>query len=116
MAANNIESFRTQLDAVRARLVHHLSELGSGESGDLSSDVVFAESFADAAAATAERTEVLGLIDTIKGQLDDVDVALIRIEAGTYGTCANCSKQIDPARLEARPESILCIDCKSKLS
>jgi RNA polymerase-binding transcription factor DksA len=42
-----------------------------------------------------------------------VDAALARIEAGKYGICANCGKKIAQARLEARPESILCIDCKT---
>jgi RNA polymerase-binding protein DksA len=97
----------------RVRLVHQLDELGAAESGDLRSDLDFGDSFADAGSVTAERTEVLGLVDSIKGQLDDVDAALARIEAGKYGICANCGKKIAQARLEARPESILCIDCKT---
>lgn len=97
----------------RVRLVHQLDELGAAESGDLRSDLDFGDSFADAGSVTAERTEVLGLVDSIKGQLDDVDAALARIEAGKYGICANCGKEIAQARLEARPESILCIDCKA---
>jgi RNA polymerase-binding transcription factor DksA len=78
--------------------------------------MVFGDGFADAGAATAERTEVIGLVDTIKGQLDGVDAALARITEGKYGICVNCGKEIDPARMEARPESIYCVDCKAKLS
>jgi len=37
--------------------------------------------------------------------------ALGRIEDGTYGECARCGEEIAPARLEARPEASLCIDC-----
>lgn len=116
MTAINLDSARTQLEQARARLVHQLSELGSEETGELRSDLVFGDGFADAGAATAERTEVIGLVDTLKGQLDEVDTALVRIAEGKYGICVNCGKQIDPARMEARPESIYCIDCKAKLS
>lgn len=97
----------------RTRLVHQLRELGADEEGDLRDDVDFDEGFADAAAATAERTEVIGLAASLKRMLDEVDAALSRIEDGTYGTCANCGKEIGEARLEHRPESVHCVDCKA---
>lgn len=100
----------------REQLIHQLDELGAAESGDLRSDIDFGGSFADAASVTAERTEVLGLVESLKGQLDDVDTALARIEAGTYGTCDNCGAQISEDRLEFRPASVLCVDCKTKVS
>lgn len=98
----------------RARLVHQLGELGATESGDLRADLSFGDGFADAGAATAERTEVLGLVETVKSQLDGVDAALARIAEGTYGICVSCDKPIPEARLEARPASIYCIDCMNK--
>ena len=98
----------------RDHLVHQLGELGANEEGELRDDMDFGEGFADAAAATAERTEVLGLVDSLKRMLDDVDAALERMEEGNYGTCANCGKPIGETRLEFRPESIYCVDCKSK--
>ena len=66
----------------RERLVRQLAELGAAETGDLNVDIDFGGSFADAAAVTAERTEVLGLVDSLKGQVDDIDRALERIEEG----------------------------------
>ena len=66
----DLESARTQLEQAKVRLIRQLSELGSEEDGDLRSDMVFGDGFADAGAATAERTEVLGLVETLKGQLD----------------------------------------------
>ena len=98
----------------RENLVHQLDELGAAESGDLKADLDFGESFADAAAVTAERTEVLGVVDSLKHQLDDVDRALAHIAAGTYGTCDNCGKQIGADRMQFRPASVLCVDCKSQ--
>ena len=98
----------------RANLIHQLSELGANDDGQLRDDVSYGEGFADAAAATAERTEVIGLVDSVKTMLDNVDAALERIADGTYGTCAECGKKIGRARIEFRPESIYCVDCKAK--
>lgn len=98
----------------RAKLVHQLTELGANEDGELRDDVDYGEGFADAAAATAERTEVMGLVDSVKGMLDNVDAALAGVADGSYGKCAECGKQIGQARLEFRPESIYCVDCKAK--
>ena len=39
--------------------------------------------------------------------------ALLRIEDGSYGECLECGAEISAGRLEARPESVLCIACKS---
>ena len=99
--------------AERARLVHQLQELGADETGDLTGDIDFGDAFADAAAATAERTETMGIVDNLKRQLDEVDRALAKIEDGTYGACSKCGNDIGAARLEFRPESVLCVDCKS---
>jgi len=112
--ALDIRKAEQALREEREQLVHKLDELGAAETGDLRSDLDFGGSFADAAAVTAERTEVLGLVDSLKGQLDDVDAALAHIEAGTYGICDHCGNKIGADRLEFRPASILCIDCKSR--
>lgn len=114
--AIDIASAEKALREEREHLVHQLDELGAAESGDLRSDVDFGGSFADAAAVTAERTEVLGLIDSLKTQLDDVDKALTHIGAGTYGKCETCGKDIGEDRLQFRPASVQCVDCKTKSS
>ncbi len=110
----DIQRAKKALDKERAHLVHQLDELGAAESGDLRSDLDFGGSFADAAAVTAERTEVLGLVESIKSQLDDVDQALAAIEAGTYGRCDSCGKEIGSDRMKFRPASVLCVECKAK--
>lgn len=112
--ALDIESAEKALRKEREQLVHQLAELGAAETGDLRSDIDFGGSFADAASVTAERTEVLGLVDSLKSQLDDIDTALASIEAGTYGQCANCGNKIREDRLEFRPASVLCVECKTK--
>ena len=101
------------LQAERARLIHQLEELGATEAGVLTGEMDFGDAFADAAAATAERTETMGIVDNHKHQLDDVDAALAKVDAGTYGICNKCGREIGEARLEFRPMSVLCIDCKT---
>lgn len=44
--------------------------------------------------------------------LDKIDHALAKIADGTFGTCEECSEPISVKRLEARPETTLCIRCK----
>ena len=44
--------------------------------------------------------------------LDKIDQALKRIEDGSFGICESCEEPISIKRLEARPETTLCIRCK----
>lgn len=98
------------------KLVHQLDELGATESGELRSDTLSQESFADAGATTAERTELLGIAEALAGQLAEVKEALSRIDDGTFGICLDCGNVIEPARIEFRPQSLYCVDCKAKNS
>lgn len=67
---------------------------------------------ADDANETAEQATMLTLQVGAQREIDQINVALARIEAGTYGTCANCGKPINPARLMARPSVIYDINCQ----
>lgn len=44
----------------------------------------------------------------------DVDVALARVDAGTYGICEVCGREIPAARLEARPFAKRCVACAER--
>jgi RNA polymerase-binding transcription factor len=44
-------------------------------------------------------------------EVADVDAALARMIAGTYGKCGNCGRGIPPRRLRAVPTTALCLDC-----
>ena len=46
--------------------------------------------------------------------LKKIDKALRRIESGEYNECEDCGNTIGSARLLARPEANMCIDCKEK--
>jgi DnaK suppressor protein len=44
--------------------------------------------------------------------LDKISKALEKIESGQFGVCDDCGERISLKRLEARPETTLCIRCK----
>lgn len=46
--------------------------------------------------------------------LEKIELALLKIENGSYGTCVNCSREIPRPRLEAKPSVSLCLDCQSE--
>jgi DnaK suppressor protein len=109
-----MDAIRSALESERNELVRQLDELGATDAGNLRSDVQFPGSFADAGAAAAERSEVIGLVQSLARRVRTVDRALAKIDEGTYGICDRCGKPIPAARLEARPGSVLCVECKSR--
>lgn len=65
-------------------------------------------------AQESENDEVLEHLD--RGGLKEIEqirAALVRIEAGTYGTCRSCGEPIATGRLEALPFATTCIECAS---
>jgi DnaK suppressor protein len=110
----NIDGAVTALKQEREKLVRQLTELGATESGELTGDVDYGDGFADAAAATAERSEVLGIVENLTKLLADVDQAMAKVDDGACGLCKQCGKEIGAARMEFRPTSRYCVDCKSR--
>lgn len=113
MASIDLDNARTNLTAERQRLVHQLGELGADDSGELTGDVDYGDAFADAAAATSARTRTLGIVESLAASVKEIDIALGRIDEGTYGVCVDCGTEINPERLEFRPNSVRCVTCKS---
>jgi RNA polymerase-binding transcription factor DksA len=98
---------RAQLTAERERVTGQLRELGVDRD-------TFDEGFADSGQVTAERGEVDAIVGTLRDTLNEIDDALGKLEAGTYGLCESCGAPIPEARLEAMPSARLCIACASK--
>lgn len=59
----------------------------------------------------SSRALISSLSDAGRQQLEEIDAALARIRAGTYGRCDGCGNPIEDARLEARPTATRCITC-----
>jgi RNA polymerase-binding transcription factor DksA len=58
-----------------------------------------------------ERAQVSALLAGAREHLADVDAALARLAAGTYGRCSVCGRPIPPERLVARPSADRCVSC-----
>ncbi|MCU1426376.1 MAG: DNA-binding protein [Actinomycetia bacterium] len=105
--AGSISERRDQLSAERERVWVQLAELGVGRDS-------YDEGFADTGQVTAERGEVEALAGSLRDTLSDIDAALSKFDAGTYGQCEECGGPISEARLEAAPAARTCIECASK--
>ena len=68
----------------------------------------------DQASAEIDRNFTLRLRDRERKLLKKIDEALEKIENGTYGICDICGQEIGIKRLEARPVTTMCIDCKTE--
>ena len=109
------------LDALRKRLTDELAELHvqlqdigvDPKTGQPQTDE-FDHGFADSGHATAEKANLLGVASSLLETLREVENALHRMDAGTYGTCESCGDQIPAERLEARPHATLCVKCKQR--
>ena len=63
-----------------------------------------------------ELEKSLALEKRLKCALAEVEHALEKYEAGTYGMCDGCGQPIEPDRLEALPQANLCLGCKTQQS
>lgn len=68
---------------------------------------------ADEATDVFLREQSLALNNNTADLMAQVDDALARMDAGTYGTCDRCGREIGAERLEAKPYATLCIECQS---
>jgi RNA polymerase-binding protein DksA len=116
MSTINVDRFREALLEERGRVTAAIENLHEDHPGSMSDetgeDAVFDNHLADTATETYDRELDYTLEENSEHVLADINAALERIEAGTYGICTNCGKQIAEERLEARPWATLCIDCQ----
>jgi DnaK suppressor protein len=105
---------RDRLTEERDELYRQLDELGARRDAEGIEDPELDEGFADAGQATAERSNLLLVVQSLRDSLHDVEDALGRMEAGRYGACQRCGQPIAKERLEALPAVRWCISCKQK--
>ena len=110
----------TKLAALRDELVRQRDDLRreiEEHGADPETDEVTFEGdagFSDRSHSTEERSRVISVVRALRSNLHDVELAIAKIDAGTYGTCERCGNPIGTERLEAIPWALLCIDCKRK--
>jgi DnaK suppressor protein len=69
---------------------------------------------ADAGSKTFEREHEMSLANNSRDLLVQVERALGRLDAGTYGRCEECGNAIPKPRLQAFPRATLCVTCKQR--
>ena len=88
-------------DDLQAEAGHLLTQLDDLHVGDPSEN--HDENFADSGQVAAEQGESMALAVQLREQLDDVQRALDKLDAGTYGQCEACgdAHRVGPARGDA---------------
>ena len=76
-------------------------------------DTQFDDESGEGSTAAVDRERDLALSAQARAEVVEIDVALDKIDEGTYGTCDRCGKAIPKARLEVIPWAALCVNCKS---
>ena len=97
-AKARLEAQLAELEARQSRIAEDLSEPLNPDSSEQAVEMEDDASLEGQGALVAR-------------EIASVKRALARIEDGIYGECVRCGEDIAPARLEARPEAALCIDC-----
>ena len=97
-AKTRLEVQLAELEARQARIAEDLAEPLNADSGEQAVEM-------------EDDASLEGQGALIAKEIASVKRALARIEDGTYGECVRCGEDIAPARLDARPEAALCINC-----
>jgi DnaK suppressor protein len=101
---NLIKQRQELLDQVQAKYAAS-REIGESNVPDL----------ADVSSNAYNREMLLNLSEAHHRQMQDIDAALACFDSGDYGICASCGEDISPRRMEVRPFSRYCIECKTDI-
>jgi len=111
MNAEQLEKFRQDLLEKKKEVEERVEQLKNGDihtnKDDLYDDV-------DAASVDADHNMLFRIRGREAHLIKKINEALEQIDAGTYGTCADCGEDINIERLKARPVAPLCIACKEE--
>ncbi len=104
--AEEREGYERQIAALKAEADQLAAEAEPG-------DVQFDDESGEGDTMSIERERDLALIANARRTIEDIDRALEKIDAGTYGICERCGQPILKARLKALPFATECVACKS---
>ena len=111
--ANIQEELKTLLLQKRAELVAKLREEREGRIDATSRrEKIEGTPFGDRPALSPDDEMGFAVADRRAGMLAQVDLALKKMEEGTYGRCEACEEEIAPARLRAHPFAVRCTRCQ----
>jgi len=98
------------IDGVSFLASDNLKRSNRDASGELSG---YSLHMADAGTDNFDREFALSLVSNEQEAIYEIEEALKRLEAGTYGICERCEKPIRKERLEAVPFARFCVQCQS---
>ena len=98
------ERLLTEITASEATMVDLARGAGDGSGDDQ----------ADQGSRTFEREQEMSLAAKARDIVDQIDLAMRRMDEGRYGICENCGQPIGKARLQAFPRATLCLRCKQR--
>ncbi|HSQ84567.1 MAG TPA: RNA polymerase-binding protein DksA [Desulfobacterales bacterium] len=110
MKEEDIEYFRELLTKSLEELLNHANVTVS----DMTAPKENLPDPTDRASFEADRDFMLRIRDRERKLIMKIKMALDRIENNTFGICETCGEEISVKRLEARPVTTQCIDCKTK--
>ena len=102
------EYLRVEIEQIEEQEIHAENQYDPEFSG-------YGNHMAETGTEIYEQERNLTLEHTLQQQLADVEHALAKFDAGTYGICDNCGKEIAPERLLVLTQASLCINCKERL-
>lgn len=111
-ASKDLEAVKERLLVKRGELEGQLVELA--KSAEQTAEAEPSDEFGDSGAATLQRERDLQMSENVQEMLEKVEVALEKIDNGTYGVCESCGKKIEAARIKALPYATLCITCAQR--
>ncbi|WP_180538278.1 TraR/DksA family transcriptional regulator [Nevskia soli] len=103
----DIQHFKSKLQAREQEL---LNDRRTSEQEVLDAPSAEVEDALDLANSGEAREDAERSLDREYSELEEIQDALKRIDAGTYGVCEICGKPIEPARLEAVPWTRYCLN------
>jgi DnaK suppressor protein len=105
----------TRIHQIRLKLLHQKEMLLNEAEvalNELPGQTIFPD-LGDQASAETDRNFMLRLRGREQRLLKKIEQALERVETGIFGICEDCGNEINIQRLEARPVTTMCIDCKT---
>jgi DnaK suppressor protein len=97
----------------RSEIVAKVEQLGAHDPAEVA-NLGFGKRIGDGTLYAVERMTDAYQARTIYATVAEIDEALARIDAETYGRCTLCAKPIPGERLEAVPWAALCVPCSAK--
>lgn len=108
----SLERYRQLLLTRQQQLVQHIFTMEEDmEAMDTDHDIERTDRIQEEALETA----LTALDERSRREVEEIQAALSRMAAGTYGTCEVCGATISPERLEALPMARRCVDCQERL-